>query len=93
MFDQNFRKDIWVACSSAQMLYDFLRDHVGVLGMGCVARAWTRGRIKARGKSEALAFLKELDDTFLVASEGSTEGLVEDWNWEMKRLSKVVEKW
>lgn len=80
-------------CSSAQMLYDFLRDHVGVLGMGCVAKAWTRGRVGKRGREDALAFLKELDDTFSVVSEGSTESLVEDWKWEMRRLSKVVEKW
>lgn len=66
---------------------------MSVLGMGCVARAWTRGKVGVRGKEEALAFLKELDDTFLVAREGSMEGLVEDWDWEMRRLSKVVEKW
>lgn len=93
VFDSSFPKSIWEQCSSAEMLYNFLRDQVGVLGMGCVARAWTRGRLGGRGRDMALMFLKDLDDTFVRVSADSREGLVDDWDWEMRRLRRVVETW
>lgn len=93
LFDSSFPKSIWEQCSSAEMLNDFLRDQVGVLGMGCVARAWTRGRFGGRGREKAQMFLKDLDNTFVAVSAGSREGLVEDWDWEVRRLRRVVETW
>jgi hypothetical protein len=77
--------------SSAQTLVEFMRDQVGVLGMGCVAKAWARGNGTVKGKEEARAFLVALDEVF--ERTDSRDGLAEDWACEMRRLRSAVENW
>jgi hypothetical protein len=92
VFD-TFVQSPWDRYSKAETLFNFLRDQVGVLGMGCVARAWTRGRAGARGKEEAQAFLGNLDEVFCRVCLDERKGLADDWAWDMRRLKRVVETW
>jgi hypothetical protein len=92
VFD-TFVQSPWDRYSKAETLFNFLRDQVGVLGMGCVARAWTRGRVGAKGKEKAHVFLEDLDRIFCRVCLNERESLAEDWAWEMRRLRKVVETW
>jgi hypothetical protein len=71
----------------------FLKEQVGVLAMGCVAKAWVRGcgYGQGRGREEARTFLGALDDVY--RGKETREILVEEWACEMKRIEKAVEKW
>jgi hypothetical protein len=91
LFDSSFPKSIWEQCSSAETLVEVLRDQVGVLGTGCVAKVWVRGNVAGRGREEARAFLGALDEVF--ERTDSTDGVAEDWAEEMSRLKRSVESW
>jgi hypothetical protein len=84
---------IWDQCGDVEMLWKLLSEEVRVLGMDCVERAWTRGRVKGKGKKEALKFLSDLDDVSAQMFVDKEDDLVEKWALMMKRLKVVVNKW
>jgi hypothetical protein len=84
---------IWDQCGDVEMLWKLLSEEIRVLGMDCVEKAWTRGRVKGKGKKEALKFLSDLDNVFARMVIDREDDLVEKWASMMKRLTVVVNKW
>jgi hypothetical protein len=83
---------IWEKGSSAEVLWGFLRDQVGVLRMGCVGKNWTKGR-NGKGKEEAKTFLRDVERAFGQLYGEDKDDLVEKWTREMEKLKGVVERW
>lgn len=92
MFENMSSWDLWDRWpSAAEAMKRFLSEQVGVLGMGCVAKAWVRGRGGGRGGEGARAFLGALDEEFGRMDGG--ERVVEEWKGEMTHLRRVVDSW
>jgi hypothetical protein len=95
VFDSGAQNNAFQRWQSGETLVSlkFLREQVGVLAMGCVAKAWVRGcgDNQNRGRYEARAFLSALDEVF--GRTETREGVVEEWAGEMKRMEKAVERW
>jgi hypothetical protein len=84
---------IWDQCGDVETLWKLLSKEICVLGMNCVEKAWTRGRVKGKGKKEALKFLSDLDSVFARMVVDREDGLLEKWALTMKRLIVIVNKW
>jgi hypothetical protein len=90
VFDEQDLKSVWGRLTGAQTCW-LLMEHVAVLGMRCVARAWVRGNGERRGREEACRFLGALDEAFRMTE--SDESKKEKWKGEMEHLRKAVESW
>ncbi|KAH4036175.1 hypothetical protein HBI56_061180 [Parastagonospora nodorum] len=91
--DCGAQRSIWDHCGQAETVWRFLSEEVGVLGMGGVARAWKRDKVKGKGREEALKFLDDLDNAFARAAVDGSEDLAKMWASEMTKLKEVVNRW
>jgi hypothetical protein len=91
--DHGLQRSLWDQCGHAETLWKVLKEEVGVLGLGYVEKAWTRGRVKGKGRQEALKFLNDIDETFKRLDADKSEDLKASWAKEMPRLEAAVEKW
>ncbi|KAH7398299.1 hypothetical protein BKA66DRAFT_452808 [Pyrenochaeta sp. MPI-SDFR-AT-0127] len=75
-------------------MFTFIGDHVTVVALPRVRRAWTRNKHRARMKREALSFVTALDECFgRVAEDVGMKNWVLDWQRKLRVLKTFLESW